>query len=242
MMNAIHFVSVRRICQRLLILCLSAMCVPAFAVVDAAQQVLPTIPLSAYAKGPGMMQQAISQLKLDVKFTFLDKEYENDQYVREPVTGKKVRTSCVRFKATSGFQFGVDPPQYTLTPQGLTVTQNIAKIRADGLSFKFQLGPCAWVGAGFGFQMTDVKAVYKARPMLSFDGNGACKLIWSNDPNSLSVSIGDLNIYSVQNNLDKLAKDAAREAINFTLDAFFGSALRGELQKIVVNTCGSSKR
>jgi hypothetical protein len=205
-------------------------------------QAITAVPLAAFSQGPAMMQQAVSQLKLDARFKFLNKDYENDQYVRDPITGKKVRVSCLRFKADSGFQFTLEPPNYSLTTQGLTVSQNISKIRADGLAFKFQLGPCAWVGAGLGVQLTDVKYVYKARPILSFDGNGACKLSWNNDPNGIAISIGDLNIIGVQNDLDKLAKDATREAINASLDAFFGSALRGELQKVVVNTCGGTKR
>jgi hypothetical protein len=226
-------------------LSVAAIGLPAVAQINAnniTQQAIQAIPLASYSQGQSMMQQAVSQLKLDVKFSFLNKEYENDQYAREPITGKKVRTSCVRFKSNSGFQFKLEPPQYTLTTQGLTVTQNIAKIRADGLAVKFQLGPCAWVGAGLGVQLTDVKAVYKARPILSFENPNACKLIWNNDPNSLNISIGDLNVIGVQNNIDKLAKDAAREAINATLDAAFGVALRSELQKVVINTCGSSKR
>jgi hypothetical protein len=230
--------------RKVLILALAATSVPAGAQLNPGitQQAIQAIPLASYSQGQSMMQQAISQLKLDVKFKFLNKEYENDQYTREPITGKKVRTSCVRFKADSGFEFKLEPPQYTLTTQGLTVSQNIAKIRADGLAIKFQLGLCNWIGAGLGLQLTDVKAVYKARPMLSFQNPNACKLIWNNDPNSLNISIGDLNVIGVQNNIDKLAKDAAREAINATLDGAFGVALRGELQKIVLNTCGSSKR
>lgn len=238
------YASVRRLCRRARVLIPLAVCVPASAGVNVpapAARALQNVALASYEHGASMMQQALSQLALDVKFTFLDKEYENDQHVRDPITGKKVRVSCVRFKATSGFHFKIDPPQHSLTPQGLTVSQNIAKIRADGLAFKFQLGPCAWAGAGLGVQLTDVKFVYKARPMLSFDGAGACRLTWNNDPNGIAVSIGDLNIIGVQNDLDKLAKDAAREAINFSLDAFFGSALRGELQKIVISTCGGPK-
>jgi hypothetical protein len=93
------------------------------------------------------------------------------------------------------------------------------------------------VGAGFGVQLTDVKVVYKARPMLSFE-NGVCRMAWNGDPNGVSVAIGDLNIIGVQNDLDKLAKDAVREALNFALDATFGMALRNELQHVVVQTCG----
>jgi hypothetical protein len=205
-------------------------------------QALQTIPLVAHEQGAAMMQQAMSRLLPDVTFTFLSKDYENDQYVKDPITGNKVRTACLRFRASSGFRFKVDPPQHSLTTQQLTVTANIAKIRADGLAFKFMPGPCAWVGAGLGVQLTDVKLVYKARPMLTFDGNGACRLVWNNDPNGLAVSIGDLNIIGVQNNLDGLAKNAVREALNFSLDAMFGSGLRGELQKVVLDTCGGGVR
>lgn len=236
----------RHACAHAATLCFIALAIPASAQVtqplQQAAQALAAYPLASHPSGEAMLQQALSNLKLDVKFAFLNKDYENDQYVREPVTGKKVRTACVRFKASSGFWFKVDPPQYSLTTQGLTVSQNVARIRADGLAFRFMVGPCAWVGAGLGLQLTDVKFVYKARPMLSFDDQGVCKLAWNNDPNSLSVAIGDLNIIGVQNNLDKLAKDATREALNATFDAMLGSALRGELQKVVISTCGSSTK
>jgi hypothetical protein len=45
----------------------------------------------------------------------------------------------------------------------------------------------------------------------------------------------------VQNNIDKLAKDAAREAVNATLDGFLSSAMRSELMKITVNVCGNAR-
>jgi len=229
--------------SRLLLVGLTAMATGASAGAtypEVAQQ-LTNIPLAAYNQGQAMMQQAMSQLKLDARFTFLNKDYENDKYVRDPVTGQKVRVSCVRFKADSGFHFKLDPPNFQLRQEGLVVTQNIAKIRADGLTARFQLGPCAWVGTGLGVQLTNVKYVYRQRPMLKFEADSTCKLVWDNQPDNLNISIGDLNIIGVQNDLDKLAKDATREAINASLNAYFGSILRGELQKVVVNTCGSSK-
>jgi hypothetical protein len=199
------------------------------------------MPLASYANGQAMVQEAMSRLIPDVGATFLNKDYENDVYAREPITGKKVRVSCVQFRANSGFRFKMDPPTHSLTTQQLTVSANIAKIRADGLAVKVMLGPCNWVGAGIGVHLDDVKVVYKARPFLSFE-NGGCRLVWNNDPNGMTVSIGDLNIIGVQNDLDKLAKDAVREAINAALDAAFGSGLRGELNKVVVRTCGGSKK
>jgi hypothetical protein len=209
---------------------------------NVAQQALPVIPLASYNGGPAMFERAMSQLRADVAVKFLDKDYENDVYAREPITNKKVRVSCVRLRADSGFHFSMNPPTYNLTSQQLTITGNIARIRADGLAVKVMLGPCAWTGAGLGVQLTDVKLVYKARPMLAFDAAGTCRLAWNNDPNGIAISIGDLNIIGVQNDLDKLAKDAVREAINFSLDAVFGGALRGELQKVVLDTCGAKRR
>ncbi len=201
------------------------------------------IPLATYAQGQAMMSQAAQNAALlDIQFTFLNKTYENDQYVRDPITGNRIRTSCIRFKATSGFQFKVDVPTYTLTTAGLTVTQNISKITADGISAKFQLGPCQDIGVGVGVRLTDVKAVYHARPMVTFSTTGACTIHWNQDTDDITISIGDLNILGVQNNIDKLAKDAAREAINATLDGFYGRVMRNELLKVSFGTCGGGKK
>jgi hypothetical protein len=201
------------------------------------------IPLSSFPQGQQMMSQAATNAALlDINFTFLNKTYENDQYVTEPITKKKVRTSCIRFKATSGFQFRVDVPKFTLNTQGLTVEQNISRIRADGLAAKFQLGACADIGVGIGVQLSDVKVVYKARPTVTFSQTGSCTVHWNQDTDDITVSIGDLNIIGVQNNIDKLAKDAAREAINATLDGFYGRMLRNELLRVSVGVCGGGKK
>jgi hypothetical protein len=53
------------------------------------------------------------------------------------------------------------------------------------------------------------------------------------------VSIGDLNIYNTQNDLDKLAKDAVREAVNFTMNDILGSLMRNELTRVTVDVCGN---
>jgi hypothetical protein len=199
------------------------------------------MPLAGYAQGQAMMAQAAQNAALlDVNFTFLNKTYENDVWTGPEWA--RVRASCVRFKATSGFQFKVDVPTFTLTPAGLTVTQNISKIKADGLSAKFQLGPCADVGVGVGVQLTDVKVVYHSRPTVTFSTEGACTIHWNQDTDDITVSIGDLNIIGVQNDIDKLAKDAAREAINATLDGFYGRVLKNELLKVSVGTCGGGKK
>lgn len=204
----------------------------------AAQQALTSFPLATHENGQSMMQQAMSKLAPDVDFTFLNKTYKNDQYVQ--VAGKKVRTACVRFRATSGFRFKMDPPQFSLNTQGLTVTQTIQKIEANGLTVKFQLGPCTDIAAGIGVKMTDVKLVYRARPMLEFAGEN-CKLIWATDPDSIKVTIGDVNFAGVQNDLERLANNAVEDGINSSLDAFFNSVLRNELNKAVTSVCGSSK-
>lgn len=200
------------------------------------------LPLSSYPQGQAMMAQAAQKAALlDIKFEFIDKSYENDQYVTEPVTGKKVRTSCIRFKAHSGFRFKVDVPTFSLTSQGLTVEQNIAKITADGLAASFQLGPCQSIDIGVGVRLNDVKVVYKARPMITMSQNGGCTLSWNQDTDDTRVSIGSMNILGVQNDIEKLAKDAVREAVNLALDGFYGAVMRNELLKITVATCGQGK-
>lgn len=194
-------------------------------------------PLASYPEGQAMMAEAAKRVALaNLRLTFLNKTYENDVYARDPL-GNKYRVSCVRFKATSGFDFRVDVPQFTLNEQGLTIQQNIAKINANGLKFKFQLGPCVENTAGFGVALTNVNFVYKARPTLTFE-DGLCKLVYNEDPEQLRVAIGGLNITGVQNDLDKLAKDAVRESMNVYLDGWYGSLVRNELTKVTAEFCG----
>jgi hypothetical protein len=207
----------------------------------AAVGVARAVALATYEQGQAMMADAVKNLAVEVGFKFLDKTYENDVYVKEPITGKKVRTACVRFKTTSGFAFKTDPPTYQLSTQGLVLTENIAKIEAQALDFKFQLGPCAYIGAGFGVKLRDVKLTYKARPTIKF-ANGGCQVSLNAMPSETRVSIGDLNITGVQNDIDKLAKDAAREALNATLENFFNSGLGSGLAKAAITVCGGPKK
>lgn len=200
------------------------------------------IPLASYAQGQAMMAKAAQNAALlDVKFEFINKTYENDQYLKDPITGNKVRTACVRFKASSGFRFKVDVPSFTLTTDGLTVVQNISRLDADGLATKFQFGPCQDIAAGVGLRLKDVKVTYKARPMLVFNTAG-CSVSWNQDTDDTRVTIGDMNILGLQNDIDKLAKDAVREAVNLALDGFFGAVMRNELLKVSTVACGGDAR
>jgi len=199
------------------------------------------IPLSSHPKGQEMMAAAAKNAALlDINFQFLNKSYENDTYATDPL-GNKYKTSCWRFKSTSGFRFKLDQPQFTLNAQGLTIEQNISRLTADGLTVKVMVGPCVDVSAGIGVRLSDIKLTYKAKPMITFDQNQHCKVSWGTETDEMRVSIGDLNITGVQNNIDKLAKDAAREALNAVLDGFFSARMRGELMKVSVNVCGGGK-
>ena len=86
-------------------------------------------------------------------------------------------------------------------------------------------------------RLSDVKLTYKAKPIVSFQNN-LCAVSWNQQTDELTVTVEDLNITGVQNDIDKLVKDAAREAINAALDAYFGGRLRGELMKVSLNVCG----
>ena len=199
-----------------------------------------TIPLAEHPQGQQMMAKAATEASLvEIKVKFLDKTYKNDVHVKEPITGKKVRVSCRRFKGVSGFTLKVDKPTFELTPKGLTISQNISRLSAQGIKIKWQLGPCAWSATGAGVSMSDIEFVYKAKPMLTFDGNGACRLTFNSQTEKIKVKIGDFNITGVQNDLDKLAKDAFREGINAAFRAMYGDLMADALAKVTVDMCGS---
>jgi hypothetical protein len=200
------------------------------------------MPLASHPQGQAMMAQAARNVALlDINFTFLDKEYQDDTYATDPF-GNRYRTGCYRFKVNSGFRFKVDVPQFTLTNAGLTVTQNISKINADGLNAKAQVLACHDLSMGVGLRLSDVKVTYRARPVISISqSNGACTIGWNQDTDDITVSIGDLNVLGVQNDLDKLSKKAVEEAVNLTLDGFFGSMMRNELIKVSVGVCGQAR-
>jgi hypothetical protein len=190
-----------------------------------------------------MMAQAAKNVALlDVNFKFIDKSYDDNTYATDPL-GNKYITGCYRFKATSGFRFKVDVPTFTLTAQGLTVTQNIAKLNYDGLSVKVRVLACQDIDLpSIGLRLSDLKVTYTARPMISFgQANGACTVSWNQDTDDVKITIGDLNILGVQNDIDKLAKDAVREALNLALDGFYGSLMRNELLKISTGVCGQPR-
>ncbi len=207
----------------------------------AASQAVAALPLGASEQGRRIFEEALGNLSLDVQFRFLDKTYKNDVYVRDPITGNKVRTACVRFKATSGFRFAIDPPRAQLTPQGLTLELNVARLEADALAVKFQLGPCTDIAGGFGVRLRDVKIAYKARPLLE-SRDGGCSVHLNPLPSETRISIGDLNILGVQNDLDGLAKDAVREGLNASIENFFSSVLGGSLVRAASRSCGAPAR
>jgi hypothetical protein len=223
--------------------CLLQVLLPGVALAQPPKPVVPAAtlgatPLAKHANAQKMIQETARRLALaNLNFVFLDKTYENDVYAREPISGKSIRASCVRFKARSGFRFRVDAPTFELNDQGLTITQNIARVSANGLRFSFQLGPCVESTAGFGVAISNINFVYRARPLLSIV-NGMCTLVINQDPEHFRIAIGGLNVTGVQNDLDKLAKDAVREGINFSLDGAYGSLVAKELKQVTLDFCG----
>ena len=203
-------------------------------------QAVAALPLSSHPQGQAMMAEAARKAALlDVTFTFLDKEYKDDTYATDPF-GNKYRTGCYRFKVNSGFRFRMDTPQFTLNNQGLTIVQNISRISGDGLTARAMLLACQEFGIGtIGVRVSDLKVTYTSRPLISFSqAGGGCTIGWNQDTDDVRVTIGDLNITNVQNDLDKLAKNAVEDAVNFTLGEFFGSMLRRELIRVAGGVCG----
>jgi hypothetical protein len=197
------------------------------------------IPLASHPQGQAMMAEAVQKAALlDVNFRFLDKEYEDNTYATDPL-GNKYITGCYRFKASSGFRFKVDQPQFTLNQQGLTIVQNISTINATGLSARIRVLACQDIPLpSFGLRLSDVRLRVKANPVLTFNqSNGACSLGWSQP--DVEITIGDLNMLGVQNDIDKLAKRAVEEALKLALGSYYGATMRGELVKITSSVCGA---
>jgi hypothetical protein len=195
------------------------------------------IPLSSHPQGQALVAQAVQNTALlDVNFKFLDKEYENDTYATDPL-GNRYRTGCYRFKASSGFRFKVDKPQFTLNQQGLTIRQNVAAIDINGLTASVQVLLCQNITLpNIGFRVRNVEMTYRVNPVLSFNqSNGSCTIGWQ-QPN-MDFTIGDLNVQGVQNDIDQLAKKAIQEALNLAFDAYYGSTMRGELVKVSTGIC-----
>lgn len=210
--------------------------------ISAGTQMMAPQPLASYAQGQAMMTQAAQRVALlDVTFTFLDKEYKDDTYATD-MFGNKYRTGCYRFKVNSGFRFKMDVPQFTLNNQGLTIVQNISTLNAEGLSARAQVVACQEFGLGVGLRLNNVRVTYTARPNISFNqSNGACTIGWNQDSDDVRVTIGSMNVLGVQNDIEKLAKNAVEDAVNLTLEGFFGSMMRSELLKVSVGVCGQPK-
>jgi hypothetical protein len=47
-----------------------------------------------------------------------------------------------------------------------------------------------------------------------------------------------MNITGLQNDLDRLVKNAVREGLNFTLEGGFSSLIENSLKRVVVDVCG----
>jgi hypothetical protein len=198
---------------------------------------IPVLPLASHPQGLAMVQQAVGSLEPNINFTFLNKTYENDQYVREPVTGKKVRVACLRFRATSGFRFASGAPTFVLTNQGLTVTHRIARIDADGITVRVQAGPCADIATGYGVKIRDAKITLKARPTVKYE-NGGCSVSLNWLPEAMRVDVGDINHIGIQNDVEKLAKNAVEDGLNNSIETFFKLGLGGGLARASTTVCG----
>lgn len=192
-----------------------------------------TIPLSKYGKHRELLSRASQEAPLiDFQIKAATKEFEADQHALG------VRTSCVRFKASSGFRLKVDRPKFSAAGDTLTIDQNIAKIAVDGLHAKFQLGPCLEHSVKFGIVASNVHFIYKAKPMVSFDGKGLCKLKFNPETQKINVKIGGFNAHGVQNDLDKLVKRWLDDTLEDSLNGLYGMHMGNTFVKVALDFCG----
>jgi hypothetical protein len=196
-----------------------------------------TIPLSKYAKHLQLLSKASSEASLiDIQVKASSKHYEDDVWVG--VGPAKARVSCVRFHSSSGFGLKVDAPKFSVSGDTLTIDQRFAKIEAVGLHAKFQLGPCIEHSTGFGMMASDVHFIYKAKPLLTFDGKGLCQLRFGGDTDKINVKIGGFNAIGVQNDLDKLIKKWAEHGLEAALNVQYPSLMGNTMTKVALDFCG----
>ena len=130
--------------KKTLIVILAALSGPAVEGLNNAQttQAVQVIPLAAYSQGQSMLQQAIAQMKLEVKYSFLDKEYEDDKYVRDPVTGHPIVETILdeaeqkgtgRWTVVTAFELGVPAPSITAAVDARVVSsRRTERLAASG--------------------------------------------------------------------------------------------------------------
>jgi hypothetical protein len=196
-----------------------------------------TIPLSKYSKHQELLSKASSEaslINIDVKAS--TKHYEHDVWAG--VGPAKARVSCVRFHSSSGFRLHVDAPKFSVAGDTLTIDQRIAKIAADGLHAQFQLGPCVESSVKFGIVASDVHFIYKAKPVLAFDGKGLCKMRFGGETDKIDVKIGGFNAHGVQNDLDKLVKKWAEHSLETSLNAMYPMSMGNMMAKVSLDFCG----
>ena len=193
--------------------------------------------LGKHPQGQQIVEEAIKRLSsMQLQYKFLDKTYKNDVYAKEPITGQKVRVSCVRLKGESGFGFRIDPPQFKLSTEGLVITQRFPRIAAQGLKVKFQLGPCVEHTVGIGVVLSDVTFTLRARPMIAISSD-ACRVTLNQDQEDFRVAIGGMNITGLQNDLDPLAKEAFEESLNALLNGTYELFVTDAMQRASVQLC-----
>ncbi|OGL02637.1 MAG: hypothetical protein A3E31_18020 [Candidatus Rokubacteria bacterium RIFCSPHIGHO2_12_FULL_73_22] len=195
----------------------------------------------AFAKFPGHGEILARVGRDGSAFTFairaVDKQYKDDVWVGAGPA--RARVSCVRFKSTSGFSLKVEPPQFSVSGDTLTIDQRIPSLSVTGLHATFQLGPCVQHSVTFGIAASNVHFQYKARPALSFDGGGRCKFSLNPTTQKINVKIGGFNAKPLQNDLDKLVKKWLERSLEESLNLLYPLQVGNGFVKASLGVCGT---
>lgn len=173
-------------------------------------------------------------------FTFAikatNKAFDDDVYVGSGPL--KAKVSCFSFKSSSGFSLTVEPPRFSVSGDTLVIDQSIPRISVTGLHASAELGPCVKSSVTFGISASDIHFTYKAKPMLTFDGRGLCKLAFGGQTQKINVKIGGFNAKPLQNDLDKLVKKWLERSLEESLNSLYSVQVGNSFMKASLDFCG----
>ena len=173
-------------------------------------------------------------------FTFAikatDKVFDKDVYVGSGQL--KAKVGCFSFKSSTGFSLTLEPPRFSVSGDTLVIDQRIPRISLTGLHATAEIEVCHKNSVTFALEASDVHFEYKAKPALSFDGRGLCKLSLNPATQHINVKIGGFNARPFPGELDKLVKKWLERSLEESLNQLYPVRLASSFIKASLDVCG----
>ena len=173
-------------------------------------------------------------------FTFAikatNKVFDKDLYVGSGQL--KAKVGCFSFKSSSGFSLKLEPPRFSVSGDTLVIEQRIPKISLTGLHATAEIEVCHKNSVTFAIEASDIHFTYKAKPMLTFDGRGLCKLAFGGQTQHINVKIGGFNARPFPGELDKLVKKWLERSLEESLNSLYSVQMGNSFMKASLDFCG----